>query len=161
MRESDADLSRMASSLLPAERLQSLRLMRGRIAAGRPATDFLEPAKTLIGDSDNDIRWQAIIVVGESVPSDPQAVWEIVQQYAASPDEDIRDAVATVLLEHLLDADFETYFPRVRERIQSGAAPESDLFANTLARCWFSGPGGDGRQAKVAQLLARGPGRKA
>jgi hypothetical protein len=156
MRETLEQLRQMASSPLPSERLQSLRLMRGQISKGRPAADFLELAKPLIEDSDNDVRWQATIVVGESISSNPEAVWEIVLKYGASPDEDMRVAVACVLLEHLLDKDFTTYFSRLSERLKSG----SDLFADTLAGCWFSGPQAEERKARVDQLLGRRPIRK-
>jgi hypothetical protein len=141
----------MLSSPMAAERLRSLRLMRDQIAKGGPAADFLELARPLIEDSDNDVRWQAIIVIGESISSSPEKVWEIVLKYGVSPDDDMRDAVASVLLEHLLDRDFEGYFARLEERIRS----KTDLLADTLGRCWFFGPNADNRQARVKQLLER------
>jgi hypothetical protein len=125
-------LAKMATSSSATERLRSLRLMRRRIEAGEPPEYFLGLARTLVGDADNDCRWQALIVVGESVESDPEAVWQVVCEHGASEDEDMRSGVATVLLEHLLEHHFDAYFPRLKGRIEAG----SPLLADTLGLCW-------------------------
>jgi hypothetical protein len=128
-------LAEMAASSRVAERLRSLRIMREQIAAGTRPEDFLGLARSLIGDSDNDCRWQALIVVGEYIRSDPEAVWAVICEYGASDDDDMRDGVATVLLEHLLEYHFDAYFPRLKERIEAG----SHLLADTLSSCWAFG----------------------
>jgi hypothetical protein len=81
-----------------------------------------------------DPRWQAIIAVGEFIEADPQAVWEFIARWGAHPLEDLRDAVATCLLEHLLEHHFATYFPRVEQLALSDA-----LFGDTFERCWQFG----------------------
>ena len=73
--------------------------------------------------------------MGEFIRSHPEAVWEVVCEYGVSEDEDMRDGVATVLLEHLLEHHFDAYFPRLRERIEAG----SPLLRDTLRRCWAFG----------------------
>jgi hypothetical protein len=123
--------------------------MRGRIEAGDPPEDFLSLARRLVRDADNDCRWQALIVVGESVESDPEAVWQVVCEHGASEDEDMRAGVATVLLEHLLGQHFDLYFPRLKERIEAG----SPLLADTLGCCWAFGQAGP-RWAEVRALAA-------
>ncbi len=102
-------------------------------AAGRghrePAA--LERAIRLVGHEHNDVRWQALIAVGEWIGEEPESVWPVVLEHGASADEDMRNGVATVLLEHVLEHHFDTYFPLLRERIAGGAP----LLADTLRRC--------------------------
>jgi len=47
-----------------------------------------------------DPRWQAIVAVGEFIEEEPEAVWSFIVRWGASPDEDLRAAIATCLLEH-------------------------------------------------------------
>ena len=47
-----------------------------------------------------DPRWQAIVAVGEFIEEEPEAVWSFIVRSGASPDEDLRAAIATCLLEH-------------------------------------------------------------
>lgn len=61
-------------------------------------------------------------------------MWEIISAEGGSHDSDMRNGVATVLLEELLDAHFDVYFPKVRERVLSGDA----RFADTATGCWLS-----------------------
>ncbi len=98
-----------------------------------PALDALSlrRARSLVGHADNDVRWQALIAVGNWIWTDPEPVWEVVLEHGESEDEDMRTGVATVLLEHLLEHHFDAYFPRVRERIEAGAP----LMKETLGMC--------------------------
>ena len=81
-----------------------------------------------------DPRWQAIIAVGEFVESDPEAVWGFVRRWGGDLQEDLRDAIATCLLEHLLEYHFTVYFPQVEQ-----LAHADPLFADTFRRCWQFG----------------------
>jgi hypothetical protein len=81
-------------------------------------------------DEGPDPRWQAIIAVGEYIESDPEAVWSFIRRWGGHPQEDLRAAVATCLLEHLLEYHFAAYFPQVER-----AALADALFADTLLRC--------------------------
>jgi hypothetical protein len=96
-----------------------------------------------------DPRWQAIIAVAEFIDSDPQAVLAFVQRWGVHPDLDLRQAIATCALEHLLESQFESSFPAV-ERL----ARANPLFADTLAMCWrFGELEVPENAAKLEQLL--------
>lgn len=106
-------------------------------------------------DPDDDPRWQAIIRVAEFVESDPEPLWQFARRWSSSPDEDLRDAIAACLLEHLLQFHFVTMFPRVVAAARADAA-----FADTFLRCWPFGqaeePGNAARfDALKVELQAR------
>jgi hypothetical protein len=81
-----------------------------------------------------DPRWQAIIDVGNYIESDPEPLWAFIARWGTHEDEDLRAAIATCLLEHLLDAHFDLIFPRLAALATSNA-----LFADTFSRCWKCG----------------------
>jgi hypothetical protein len=81
-----------------------------------------------------DPRWQAIISVGEFIATDPEAVWSFILRWGGSPDSDLRMAVATCLLEHLLESHFDEFIDRVE-----AASAESQNFGVTVASCWTFG----------------------
>ena len=99
-----------------------------------------------------DPRWQAIIRVGEFTESDPEAVWGFICHWGRHEQKDLRDAVATCLLEHLLEHYFKAYFDRVEQ-----FATSEPLFADTFRRCWQLGqalePGNAERFASLIQRL--------
>jgi hypothetical protein len=103
------------------------------ILPGRPAPD-----------EQRDTRWQAIIRVGEFVETEPEAVWAFVERWGKHPSEDLRAAIATCLLEHLLEYHFDLLFPRVERLVRT-----SKRFAETLNWCAKFG------QAKKARNAAR------
>jgi len=109
--------------------------MRDSMLSGERPRFYLALARTLIPDPSNKCRWQAAIVVGEFIEEDPEAVWEVICEFGVSEDEDMRDAISTVLLEHLLEHHFKIYFPRLKAKIEGGAT----LLADTLRRCWAFG----------------------
>src|SRR6476619_5416805 len=106
----------MCASAATVDRLRALWLMRCQLMqqGGRRAA-YLTLARDLITDKNNGCRWQALIVIGEFITTEPETVWEVTREYGISDDEDMRNGVATVLLEHLLEHHFATIFPRVRE----------------------------------------------
>jgi len=53
-----------------------------------------------------------------------------VDLWGANQDADLRAAIATCLLEHLLEHHFELIFPRVERRVSV-----DKLFADTFTRC--------------------------
>ncbi|MGH9786664.1 MAG: hypothetical protein ACRD88_21050, partial [Terriglobia bacterium] len=77
-----------------------------------------------------DPRWQAIIEIGEFIEEEPDAVWSFITRWGCNGDEDLRAAVATCLLEHLLEYYFERFFPKVEEAAQANL-----LFAHTFLMC--------------------------
>jgi hypothetical protein len=82
-------------------------------------------------EGENDPRWQAIIKVAEYLETDPEPIWAFVDRWGRSEDEDLRDAVATCLLEHLLEHHFELIFPRVVASVR-----QSREFALCFSRTW-------------------------
>jgi hypothetical protein len=78
-----------------------------------------------------DPRWQAIQELRQFEESDPEPLWQFARRWGASDDPDLRTAVATCLLEHLLEYHFEALFPRVE------AAVRADVrFADCFVQCW-------------------------
>jgi hypothetical protein len=74
-----------------------------------------------------DPRWQGIIAVGEFLDKEQQSVWEFIERWRVYPDDDLRIAIATVLLEHLLEMHFESFFPRVQQLVVRTARLPSRL----------------------------------
>jgi hypothetical protein len=85
-------------------------------------------------DGTTDPRWQAIIRVGDFVEHEPEAIWPFVQKWGSHEDEDVQAAIATCLLEHLLEYHFDLLFPRVEI-----VAKLSSCFAKTTAKCYKLG----------------------
>ncbi len=85
-------------------------------------------------DEQEDPRWQAIIEVGEYVESNPEELWRFVVQWGSHEDPDLRAAIATCLLEHLLAYHFDLIFPRVEVFTR-----RATLFADTFLRCFKFG----------------------
>ena len=77
-----------------------------------------------------DPRWQAIIDVSEHIPRHPDEVWRFTRRWGAHANADLRTAVATCLLEHLLEYHFDKIFPLVFE-----ACRQSSRFADTFSMC--------------------------
>jgi len=102
-----------------------------------------------------DPRWQAIIAVGNFIEDDPEPVWSFIRRWGAAEDQDLRAAVATCLLEHLLDHHFDRFISRVEE-----AAHGSALFADTARSCWL-GPSEDAQRAARWNRLTESLGPRA
>jgi hypothetical protein len=129
------------------DRLLSLVLMRKQIESGDDAWEYFPLAGTMIEDGNNQCRWQSLIVIGESIETHPDAVWEIVNKYGDSQDEDMRTAIANVLLEHLLQFDFDRYFTLVRNEVARGKL----RLLRTLDMCSFFGE--DSNEKKVKNYV--------
>jgi hypothetical protein len=95
-------------------------------------------------EGEKDPRWQAIIAVAGFVESDPEAVWSFVERWGKHPDTDLRAAIATCILEHLLEYHFDLIFPRM-ERL----ARSNPCFAEMVGGCWLFG------QSELAENAAR------
>jgi len=101
-------------------------------------------------DRQTDPRWQAIIRIGTFIELHPEPVWEFARRWGKHAQSDLRAAVATCLLEHLLEHHFETLFPRVRRE-----ALASVRFADTVASCWPMGLAALPRNVARMQRLKR------
>lgn len=68
------------------------------------------------------------------VEASPEEVWPIVARWGCADEPDTRMAIATCVLEHLLEHHFELIFPRVE-----ALALVDARFADTFASCWKFG----------------------
>jgi hypothetical protein len=109
------------------------------------ANELLPGKPVLDGE---DPRWQAIIRIGEYIESDPEPVWDFIRRWGSHAQEDLRDAIATCLLEHLLERHFTAYFPRLEQVV----LPNTN-FQDTLKRCWQFGQAGKPGNAKKFKAL--------
>jgi hypothetical protein len=97
-----------------------------------------------------DPRWQAILAVGNYIEREPEPVWGFISRWGGHPQEDLRDAIATCLLEHLLEYHFAAYFPQVEER-----ALAEPLFGDTFLRCWRFGQSEEPGNAERFEALSK------
>lgn len=81
-----------------------------------------------------DPRWQAVIDIADHIESCPEEIWPFVARWGCHPQEDLRYAISTCLLEHLLEQHFDLIFPRVEQ-----LAMKDRYFADTFLRCWKLG----------------------
>ena len=97
-----------------------------------------------------DHRWQAIIAVGEFIETEPEAVWSFILRWGSDANEDLRTAIATCLLEHLLEHHFDNFIRRVEQHARADG-----LFADTVLRCWKFGEAEQlNRAARFNRLIA-------
>jgi hypothetical protein len=150
-----SQLHTMVATSAVHERLRALFHMRKQIAAGTPPDTFLPLAHALMSDVDNDCRWQALIVIGEAAEATPERVWQVVEEFGASDDPDMRAGIACVLLEHLLEHHFAVYFPKVQERVESG----DQAFADTFSTCSKFGQTAEAANAALFDQLQAEIGR--
>jgi len=143
------ELAEMIESNEANARLFALLLMRKQIEEGDLPDDYFKLARKAVKDTDNNCRWQSLIVVSESIETRPDLVWEVISEFGDSVDSDMRVAIAVVLLEHLLDYDFNKYFSRVRKEILQ----ERYRFIDTLSMCSFDSR--SGLNYKKAQSFLR------
>lgn len=101
-----------------------------------------------------DARWQAIIEVGAFIDHEPRAVWDFVARWGRHKQADLRMAIATCLLEHLLEHHFDLIFPRVE-----ALAQDDGNFADTFQMCSAFGqseqPRNHKRWARLREELGR------
>ena len=81
-------------------------------------------------DVGDDPRWQAIIEVGEHITTHPDEVWQFAHHWGSNEQLDLRQAIATCLLEHLLEHHFQYLFPKIE-----AATRRSSRFADTFCLC--------------------------
>ncbi len=130
----EEEILRLSESKDARDRLLSLVLIQRQIERGADGRVYLPLARRMVSDAENNCRWQAAIVVGMSIESVPDEVWKVVREHGDSEDEDMRSAIATILLEHLLEFDFDRYFAFVRDEVSAGRLRQLD----TLSMCAFS-----------------------
>jgi len=105
----------------------------------------LEKVDVELGSADENTRWQAAIALGEGCEECPELIWPLVVKWGSSENEDVRAAISTCVLEHILEYHFEEYFEKSREIIQGG----NILFLDTFSTCYKMG------QTKLPENAAR------
>jgi len=93
-------------------------------------------------------RWQAAIALGEIAEKDPESVWILVERHGSRRHKDVRVAIATCVLEHLLEYHFDAFFPRVTETVRG-----SRWFRDTFSYCYQLGQAKLSRNAKQWRKL--------
>jgi len=120
------------------------------------AAEALLPGRPAL-KGENDPRWQAIIKIEDFAESEPEAIWPFVLKWGSLPDEeDLSGAIATLLLERMLQYHFDLIFPRVIEATRQNAS-----FAKTFLICWKLGQAEeDSHSEQFDQLCAEIRGRE-
>jgi len=98
---------------------------------------------------EEDRVWQAAVRLGDFVEVAPNEVWSLVTKWGDSDNGEVRMALATCVLEHLLEYHFDRYFPLVEE-----LALTNSRFADTFSSCWQFG------ESEVPENAARMDGLK-
>ena len=88
-----------------------------------------------LASRDESRRWAAAAELSEFTKKAPAALWPIILKHGASNDPDLRQAVATCLLEHVLEYHFDRYFPLLEKEIEKGNINLRDTFSS----CWKFG----------------------
>ena len=95
-------------------------------------------------DGEKDPRWQAIMKIEDFVESEPEAIWPFVLKWGSLPnEEDLSAAIATLLLERMLQFHFDLIFSRVET-----AARSNFWFARTFSKSWKLGQAEESARAE-------------
>ena len=146
-------LARLCRSGLAEERLAGLLVMHRQALKGVTSGEYLPLARKLVQDPDDHCRWQALLVIAEFAEEAPEAVWEIVLKQGSAANAEQRSAVATALLERLLEHHYDAYIDRMKSEIEQGNRNLTD----TLRRCWMFG--GAKRHSREVDRLLRSASR--
>lgn len=76
--------------------------------------------------------WKAAEQLGELAETEPRKIWSLVEKHGSSQNPEVRQAIATCVLEHVLQFHFDEYFSRVEQLINGG----NSNFADTFRLCW-------------------------
>ena len=96
--------------------------------------DEITAIETGLATGEEGHVWKAAVRLGEFVEIAPNEVWSLVTKWADSENDEVRMALATCVLEHLLEHHFDRYFPLVEE-----LALSNSRFADTFSSCWQFG----------------------
>ena len=95
-------------------------------------------------------RWQAAIALGEFAASNPERIWPLVLKHGSRRNSDVRTAIATCVLEHILEHHFAAFFPKVVE-----AARHNRWFSGTFLACGRMGQSEQPQNAKRWKRLEK------
>ena len=104
----DVSVSEVAVARELAEELQALGAVADVVDVKTTVEDAISSAESILPghaapDGEVDDRWQAIIAVAEFIETEPEAVWSFAEKWGGHPDDDLRMAITTCVLEHLLE----------------------------------------------------------
>ncbi len=105
--------------------------------------EVLKEIETGLTSGDEDRIWKAAVRLGDFVEEEPGPVWELVEKWGAADNAEVRMAIATCVLEHLLEHHFDRFFAPV-ERL----AMANYRFADTFSSCWNFGQSEDPTNAE-------------
>lgn len=88
-----------------------------------------------LGSNDERRIWNAAEIMGEYAEHHPSAIWCLTLIHASSADTEVRQAIATCVLEHILEYHFDTFFDLIENAIQGG----DERLRDTLKICWKFG----------------------
>ena len=98
------------------------------------SSQILRRLDRALRDRSQRTRWRAAIALGEFAAADPDGIWPLVVKHGSRRHADARMAIATCVLEHILEFHFEAFFARV-----ACAARANRWFARTAGSCWPMG----------------------
>jgi hypothetical protein len=104
----------------------------------------LEGLKQDLESGDVSKAWAAAAELGEYALDCPEKVWPLVIQFGSSSEEEMRQAIATCVLEHVLEYHFDEYFPLIEAEGSKGNLD----FVDTLRLCWKFGKSLEPSRAK-------------
>lgn len=134
------DYQTFKSNLTSSEndiRLSTLYNLREEIAKNGLTDEIFELALNQISDSDNECRWQAIIIIGEFLKSKQAEIWKVIMTYGSSTDDDMRMAIACILLEHYFEENIDLFENKISEMTFEISNGNKNL-KKTLSYCNFS-----------------------
>lgn len=96
--------------------------------------DLLHIDAALKSEIDQQI-WEAAEILGEYAENNPWIIWPLTIKYASSLNSEVRQAIATCVLEHILEYHFDQFFDEIERAIKGGDL----LLRDTLSGCWKFG----------------------
>ena len=100
---------------------------------------------------DEAVRWEAADQAGILITTRPEVAWALVVEFGRSKNADVRAAIATCVLEHLLEHEFDEYFTRLEAEL----ATEDPELEDTFTLCWKFGVAEYGDRMRRWQKLRR------
>lgn len=111
-------LTRWLKSPKVEVRLRALLAMRRQFRRGQPKV-YLRMAEPLLWDRSGIVRWQAAIVIGLFIDTDPDEVWRVLCEHDHRRNQDACWMFGCVLLEDMLWEHFDEIWPRVIQRVRN------------------------------------------
>jgi len=149
-------LGRLAASTRPAARRRcrdwiEIVIDSPTFACDPEAADLVvELLEKLAHDGCDTIRSRALFQLGALVQQWHEKVWPVAERLAHDADSTLAELVPSFILEHLLQYQFDTYFPRVREAIEAG----DRRMAEMLDGCYLFGQA-EPHENEMAALLRK------